>query len=117
MSGFLKDFFNQYGVVIAWTILTFFAGYIGLAFKRVYNKYIDTKTKKDIVRTCVRAVEQLYRDIHGEDKYNEAARAAAEWLNQKGIMFTDLELKMLIEAAVLEFKRKAVDEGDENDPA
>ena len=106
MKDFILAFINQYGVMILYAVLTFIAGYVGVAFKRVYDKYIDTKTKKDIVKTCVRAVEQLYKDVHGQEKYDEAARAAAEWLNQKGILFTDLELKMLIEAAVLEFNRK-----------
>ncbi|MBR5948225.1 MAG: hypothetical protein IKZ82_06200 [Clostridia bacterium] len=105
------QFINTYGVTIIYAILTFFAGYIGLAVKRIYNKYIDTKIKKDVVRTCVKAVEQIYKDLHGQDKYNKAVAAITELLNIKGITFTEFEIKMLIESTCQEFV-KAVTEDD-----
>lgn len=97
------EFINEYGTTIIYTLLTAFAGYIGLWIKSLYTKYINDKTKKDVVETCVKAVEQLYKDLHGEDKYNEVVKSASEMLAVKGIMITDLEIKMLIEAAVSEF--------------
>ena len=97
------EFINEYGTTIIYTLLTAFAGYIGLWIKSLYTKYINDKTKKDVVATCVKAVEQLYKDLHGEDKYNEVVRSASEMLAVKGISITDLEIKMLIEAAVAEF--------------
>lgn len=97
------EFINQYGTTILYTILTAIAGYIGLWVKSLYTKYINDKTKKDVVTTCVKAVEQLYKDLHGEEKYNEVVASASEMLALKGITITDLEIKMLIEAAVAEF--------------
>ena len=97
------EFINEYGTTIIYTLLTAFAGYIGLWIKSLYTKYINDKTKKDVVATCVKAVEQLYKDLHGEDKYNEVVRSASEMLAVKGITITELEIKMLIEAAVAEF--------------
>lgn len=110
------EFINEYGTTIIYTLLTAFAGYIGLWIKSLYTKYINDKTKKDVVRTCVQAVEQLYKDLHGEEKYNEVVVSASEMLALKGITISELEIKMLIEAAVAEFNdafNKA--EGDEND--
>ena len=97
------EFINEYGTTILYTLLTAFAGYIGLWIKSLYTKYINDKTKKDVVRTCVQAVEQLYKDLHGEDKYNEVVESASEMLALKGITISELEIKMLIEAAVAEF--------------
>ena len=97
------EFINEYGTTIIYTLLTAFAGYIGLWIKSLYTKYINDKTKKDVVRTCVRAVEQLYKDLHGEAKYNEVVVSASEMLALKGITISELEIKMLIEAAVAEF--------------
>ena len=97
------EFINEYGTTIIYTLLTAFAGYIGLWIKSLYTKYINDKTKKDVVRTCVRAVEQLYKDLHGEEKYNEVVVSASEMLALKGITISELEIKMLIEAAVAEF--------------
>ena len=71
------EFINEYGTTIIYTLLTAFAGYLGLWIKSLYTKYINDKTKKDVVRTCVRAVEQLYKDLHGEEKYNEVVVSAS----------------------------------------
>lgn len=110
------EFINEYGTTIIYTLLTAFAGYIGLWIKSLYTKYINDKTKKDVVATCVKAVEQLYKDLHGEDKYNEVVESASEMLALKGITISDLEIKMLIEAAVAEFNDAFNKGGSGGDP-
>lgn len=97
------EFINQYGMTILYALITGIAGYIGIWIKSLYTKYINDKTKKDVVKTCVQAVEQLYKDLHGKEKYNEVMKSASEMLAVKGITITELEIKMLIEAAVGEF--------------
>ncbi len=99
----LTNFINEYGTMILYTVLTAIAGYIGLWIKSLYTKYVNDKTKKDVVNTCVKAVEQLYKDLRGEEKYNEVVLSASEMLALKGITISELEIKMLIEAAVGEF--------------
>ena len=96
------EFINEYGTTIIYTLITALAGYLGLWIKSLYTKYINDKTKKDVVSTCVKAVEQLYKDLHGKDKYNEVVESASEMLALKGITISELEIKMLIEAAVAE---------------
>lgn len=97
------EFINQYGLQIMYAIITAVAGYIGIVVKNLVTKYINDKTKTAVAKTAVQFVEQVYRDLHGEEKLNEALKAAAEMLNEKGITVTDLELRVLIEAAVAEF--------------
>lgn len=99
------QFINEYGTTILYTILTALAGYIGIWVKSLYTKYINDKTKQDVVKTCVSAVEQLYKDLHGEEKYNKVVESVSEMLMEKGITITELELKMLIEASVGEFNK------------
>ena len=72
----------------------------------MYTKYANTKTKKDVVDTAIKAVEQLYTDIHGADKLAEAMKGATEMLAEKGITISELELKMLIEASLAELNGK-----------
>ena len=110
------EFINEYGTTILYTLLTAFAGYLGLWIKSLYTKYINDKTKKDVVSTCVKAVEQLYKDLHGEDKYNEVVKSASEMLALKGITISELEIKMLIEAAVAEFNNAFNKGGSEREP-
>ena len=99
----INEFIETYGVTILYTILTALAGYVGIAVKNLYRKYIDNKTKRDVARTCVRAIEQIYIDLHGPEKLNKCIEAASEMLAERGITITEIELRMLIEAAVNEF--------------
>lgn len=97
------EFINQYGLQIMYAIITASAGYIGIVVKNLVTKYLNDKTKKDVAKSAVQFVEQVYKDIHGEEKLAEALVAASEMLAEKGITITDLELRVLVEAAVAEF--------------
>ena len=98
-----KNFISENGVEILGAIITAIAGYIGVVLKNIYTKYINDKTKQSVVKTCVQAIEQLYKDLHGEEKLNKVIESATDMLAEKGISITDLELRMLIESAVGEF--------------
>ncbi len=102
MELFTK-FISEYGTTILYTILTAIAGYLGVVFKNLYQKYINDQTKKDVVRTCVKAVEQLYKDLKGSEKLDKACESASLMLSEKGVTVSDLELRMLIESALAEF--------------
>lgn len=105
----IRNFISEYGVSILYSILTALAGYIGIAIKNIYQKYINDKTKKDIAATCVRAIEQIYTDLHGREKFDKCVEAAAEMLASRGIEISEIEIKMLIEAAVNEMNEKMGD--------
>lgn len=102
----LKEFISVYGSAILSVIMTAIAGYLGILLKRLYQKNIldsDDGTKEKIVNTCVKAVEQMYKDLHGAEKLQKALEAVSEILVAKNITITDTELRMLIESAVGEF--------------
>lgn len=98
-----KEFINTYGAAILKAIITAIAGYLGIVIKNLYTKIVNDKTKKDVVKTCVKAVEQIYTDIHGEEKLNKCIDSVVAMLGEKGISTTDTEVRMLIESAVNEF--------------
>lgn len=100
---FIKLFISEYGTTILYAVFTAIAGYLGIVVKQLYTKYVNDKTKQAVAKTVVQAVEQIYKDLHGEEKLNKALESASEMLAEKGIAITDLELRMLIEAAVAEF--------------
>lgn len=103
------------GLVV--TSITTLASYLGVTLKKLFEKRVNTKIKKDVARTVVNAVEQLYKDLHGEEKYNKAVEAMTEMLSEKGIAIGELEIRMLIESAVAEFNRvfesKAIADSEE----
>lgn len=69
----------------------------------------DTEEKKKVVETTVKYVKQIYNDLDGNAKLEKAQAAILEQLNEKGIKITDLELRVMIEAAVNSFKDTVVD--------
>lgn len=103
------EFVTEYGTTILYTIVTAVAGYIGVVVKNIYKKYVDDKTKERVVCTVVKAVKQLYSDLNGEEKLAKAIENISEMLKEKGISATELEIRMLIESAVSEIKKKATE--------
>ena len=103
---FLIQFINEYGTAILYAIITAIAGYIGIVLKNAVEKYLNTKTKRDVAKSVVQFVNQVYKDIHGEEKLNEAMKAFSEILAEKGISITELEMKVLLESAVREINDK-----------
>jgi len=100
----MNDFMSSYGTTILYTALVAIFGFLGTAFKKIYEKYVNDKTKKDVAKTCVKAVQQIYYDLGGEEKYEKCTEAISLMLEEKGIGITQLEIKMLVEAAVTELK-------------
>lgn len=114
----IQNYISENGVEILGMIVTAIFGAIGVLAKKLYNKIVAEKNEKiveKVVKYCVQAVEQLYKDLHGEEKLDKAIEAITDILNEKGITATDLELRMLIESAVGSFndnfKKTTVEEG------
>lgn len=99
------EFINEYGLQLIYSIIVAIAGYIGIVVKNLVTKYLNDKTKLTVAKTAVQYVEQVYKDLHGEEKLNQALVAASEMLAEKGITVTELEMRVLIEAAVAEFNK------------
>ena len=99
----MEDILMQYLLKILGYVLSAAAVWLAYEFKKLAQKHVNTQTKKDVARTVVQAVEQIYKDLHGEDKLNKALEAASEMLTAQGIHVTGLELRTLIENAVGEF--------------
>lgn len=97
------EFINLYGMDLLYAIVVAIGGFIGLALKDLCQKFMNDKIKQEVAKTAVKGVEQIYKELHGEEKLNAALKATSEMLAEKGIQASDLELRMLIEAAVAEF--------------
>lgn len=92
-----------YGTQIMTAIVMAIFGTLGFVVKNLVAKYLNDGTKQAVARTAVQFVEQVYKNLHGEEKLNAALERASELLNEKGIRFSLLEMETLIEAAVAEF--------------
>ena len=79
------------------------------AVTRKVVKFLNEKTiisklesNREIVRIVVDAIEQVYIELDGEQKFNIAKQEVIKIMNEKGIKITDLEINSLIESVVKE---------------
>ena len=98
----IKELMTQLTSNVIQVVLVLVFTYIGVAFKNLNKKYVDTETKSVIVKNCVRCVEQIYTDLHGDEKKKQCEQQIVQLLYEKGITITQHELDVMIEAAVHE---------------
>lgn len=99
------EFINAYGTQILDTLVTVIFGYLGIVAKTLLKDHFNDKTKREVAKIAVQFVEQVFKNLHGEEKLSEAMKAASDMLTEKGITITELELRVLVEAAVAEFNK------------
>lgn len=103
----MNELMNQLQPIImnaAVVILTAIGSYVGLKVKTFVKEKADTDTKKKVVETTCKYVEQIYKDLDGATKLEKAKDNILAQLNEKGISISELELDILIEATVNGFK-------------
>lgn len=98
----ISTFISEYGLMILYALLTAVAGFLGAQLKRIYENHVNDETKEKVVATCVKAVEQLYRDLDGKEKLDKAKENIVAMLTAKGIEISEIEIDMLIESCVAE---------------
>lgn len=74
----------------------------------------ELQAKQELAALAVRFAEQAYKDLHGEDKYNQAADWLAARARERGIKITSSEIKGLVEAALRAFKDEFGEQWAEN---
>lgn len=99
------EIINTYGVKLPGMIAYIIFGTVALFIKQLATKTLNTETKQNLAKTAVLAVEQMYKDIHGEEKLTAAMNLLSEGLKEYNINISTSEMKLLLEAAVGEFNR------------
>ena len=102
---FFKEFISNYGAELLGTIITGIAAYLGVVAKQLIEKYMQDKTVKSVAKTVAIAVEQIWKDLHGEEKLAKAMENFSDMLAEKGITISELEMRVQLEAAVGEFNK------------
>lgn len=87
-------------IEIVSTIITGIVGYLGIRIKKIYQEFIQDKTKREIVEKTVKYVEQVGINLSCSEKKKKALEKSIEWLTEKKISISDVELEILIESAV-----------------
>jgi hypothetical protein len=103
MDAILLEIVNTYGMELLKAIVLLIAGTLGLIACKLANRCLNTETKRTLARTGVLFVEQVYKDLHGEQKMAKFLEYAAAQLKRYGIKFDAEEMKALAEAFLAEF--------------
>jgi len=103
--NYISEFLKQYGFEIAFTIFSAILAFIGVRIRALFQEKFDNAEKRKVVRSCVKAVEQLYKDLHGAEKLEKAKASILQILQEKGIAISDIEMDMLIEEVVMEMNK------------
>jgi LL-H family phage holin len=75
-----------------------------IGVERLQKIQKELETKQELAALAVQFVEQVYKDLKGEEKYQEAAQWLATQAVERGINITADEIQGLIEAALRSFK-------------
>ncbi len=106
MNNILIDFTKEYGLDIIHSIVMGIFSYIVIDIKKAYKKYIQDKMKKDVVKMVCRYVNEVYPTSSGEKKLDIAFTSINDILKEKGIMISDLELRVLLYNSIYLMKSK-----------
>jgi len=71
-----------------------------LGLEKMNKLQKELGTKKELAGLAVRFAEQAYKDLHGQEKYDQAAIWLSGQAKQRGIKISDEEVKGLIEASL-----------------
>ena len=82
------------------TVVTAIAGYVAVMIKNKLAEKLDTQTKKDVAEATVNYIQQVYEALDGKAKMEMALDTATQWLNEKGIKVSEVEMTILLEAAI-----------------
>lgn len=99
----INEIIGKYGQQLILLVLSILFGALGIMMRNFCKRFLDTEEKRQVARLAAQYAEQVFKDLHGEDKMRMALKAAAEYLERKGILYNEEELRFLIEAAVGEF--------------
>ncbi len=100
----IMDLVSEAILSLLGAVLTFVAAKIGACIGAWYREKITNETLRSVAQTCVRAVEQMYKEWGGAQKLEKALSMGEEMLRKKGIKIEKDEMRVLLEAALNELK-------------
>ena len=104
-----QELFNAllpYFISALGTVLTAVAAWLGKQLGDYVNSQKESKLIRSIISETVKYVRQVGQNLEAQEKFDLAKRKATEWANSKGLAISEIELEILIESFVGEFKHE-----------
>lgn len=103
METIIIEMLTVYAPQLMQTALYFIAGILAILAAKYVKPLLQNKVVKVLAKNAVLFVEQTVKDLHGDDKLNEALKALSLQLAKWSIKISAEEMKVMLEAAVAEF--------------
>lgn len=100
MEYLLIEMVSIYAPQLLEALLYLITGVLILAANKYLKPILQNKVIKTIAKNVVLAVEQTYKDLHGEQKLNKALESFSEMLAARHIKISANEMRVMLEAAV-----------------
>ena len=84
----IAEFLSTYLYEILAVLLSALFGLLGMGLKRMADHFFNDQTKRTLAKTAVLFVEQVFQDLHGQEKLEKACSILSERLQKKGIPIT-----------------------------
>ena len=94
---YIIEFIREYGLSLLHSIFLLIISYISLELKRIYKKHTNDLTKEKVINMVYHAIYQMYPNLTKEEKLNKIIINSQQILKEKGIIISNLELKIYIE--------------------
>lgn len=89
-------FLMEYGNTILYTVIMAIVSYVGLVIKNRITRFYMFLEEKEVAKTCVNAVNKIYKNKTNKERYNLALKNIDILLKERNINISELEAKMLI---------------------
>lgn len=99
----MKELVSAYAFEMILLLVGLVAAVLGTQARALYKKHVNSEEKEAVANAAVLFVQQVYKELHGADKLEEALDAARVLLEKRGIAFDRDEMEILVEAAVGNF--------------
>lgn len=106
----LARFLDEYAIKLLYTAITAIAGAAGVILKHLISRNHRRKTKKRVIRSCLKAAVCVYKDLSIEEKYHKLISSISEILLEKSIYISEIEIMLLISQEYELFKMLKFDE-------
>ena len=88
------------------TALVALVSYILTTIGNKIKKVLDDKRIANFADETIKCINQAYETLTNEEKYEKAKNDILEWLSNEGLKITETKLKIVIESAVANSKKK-----------
>ena len=102
---YIKEFLNEYAPSMIHSLVLLIFSYTSVEIKKIYKKYIEDKTKKDVTEEVCNAINEMYPNYNNNEKINVATKNVNEILKLKKIIINKLELEMYIKSCFSKLKK------------